>query len=309
MVPPEVNAVSLEPRRPRRRPLTASWWMSAPRRPRLLLMPSLSMVTTCPKSSRASSRYGHARRKRSNSSSSFHSRALTSATICWASTSSGRSGITRQSSSPRLALSINAAHSTRSSRDSGNRRPLGVPFDGMARAADPLQQGGDGPRRTQLADEVDLADVDAQFQRGGSHQRLERALLKPLLGGESVLLAQAAVVSSHLILAQTIENLPGHALRHAPGIHEDQRRAMRLNEFGQAIVDLGPNLRRHHRFERRSGDFDSQVAPAAMTGVDDGAAGFCLSLAAATRPEGGLPFRWASGWPTVRSAGSAGRRD
>ena len=91
-------------------------------------------------------------------------------------------------------------------------------------------------------------------------KRLEHALLQTPLGVEAVLLAQAAVVGSHMILAQALEKLPGDALGHAPGVDEDQRGAVGLDEFGHAIVDLGPNLRRHHRFERRSGDFEGQIA-------------------------------------------------
>ena len=67
------------------------------------------------------------RRNSANSASSLHSCAATSATICCASTSSGRSGRLRRSSSPRATLSSSAAHSTSSSRDSGNSRPFGVP--------------------------------------------------------------------------------------------------------------------------------------------------------------------------------------
>lgn len=40
----------------------------------------------------------------------------------------------------------------------------------MAGATDPLQQGGDGPWRTELAHQVDIADVDAELQGCGRHQ-------------------------------------------------------------------------------------------------------------------------------------------
>jgi hypothetical protein len=39
---------------------------------------------------------------------------------------------------------------------------------GTARA---LQERRDGAWRGKLADEIDLADVDAEFERGGGHQR------------------------------------------------------------------------------------------------------------------------------------------
>ena len=77
---------------------------------------------------------------------------------------------------------------------------LGRAVDGMARAADPLQEAGDGAGRADLADEIDLADVDAEFERGGGDQRPELAGLQALLGVEPLLLAQAAVVGSHIVL-------------------------------------------------------------------------------------------------------------
>ena len=50
---------------------------------------------------------------------------------------------------------------------------LGRAADRMAGAADALQKSRDRMRRTDLADQVDLADVDAQFERGGRHQRAQ----------------------------------------------------------------------------------------------------------------------------------------
>ena len=43
------------------------------------------------------------------------------------------------------------------------------------------------------------------------------------------------------------------------------------DELGQAIVDLLPHLRRHHRFERSGRHFEREIARAPMAGVDDGA--------------------------------------
>ena len=46
---------------------------------------------------------------------------------------------------------------------------------------------------------------------------------------------------------------------------------MRLDQLGQSVVDLLPDFRRHHRLERRVGDFEREVARAAVADVDDGA--------------------------------------
>ena len=61
---------------------------------------------------------------------------------------------------------------------------LGRAADRVAGTADALQEGRDRARRADLADEIDVADVDAELERGGRHQRLEFAALQPLFGGE-----------------------------------------------------------------------------------------------------------------------------
>ena len=67
--------------------------------------------------------------------------------------------------------------------------PLRRAADRMAGAADALQEARDRARRAELADEIDVADVDAELERGGRDQRLELAVLQPLLGVEPLLLA------------------------------------------------------------------------------------------------------------------------
>src|SRR5206468_1721354 len=71
---------------------------------------------------------------------------------------------------------------------------LGRAVDGMAGAPDALQEARDRARRAELADEVDLADIDAELERGGRHQRLQGAALQALLGVEPLLLRHAAVM-------------------------------------------------------------------------------------------------------------------
>ena len=59
---------------------------------------------------------------------------------------------------------------------------LGRPADGVAGPSDPLQEGRDRPRRTDLTDEVDIADIDPELERGGRHQGLQLAAFQPLFG-------------------------------------------------------------------------------------------------------------------------------
>ena len=61
----------------------------------------------------------------------------------------------------------------------------------MARASDALQEGRDRARRAELADKIDVADIDAELERRGRHHGGECAGLQPLLRVEpSVSLAR-----------------------------------------------------------------------------------------------------------------------
>ena len=153
--------------------------------------------------------------------------------------------------------------------------PLGQAVDRVAGAADPLQKTRDRARRADLADEIDLADVDAEFERGGCDQRFELAALETLLGVEPLLLGETAMMRGEEMLADALGKLPRHPLGHAAGVDEDQRGAVRLDQLGQAPKYLLPDFGRHHGFERRIGNFDGEVACPAVADVDDRALAVC----------------------------------
>ena len=139
----------------------------------------------------------------------------------------------------------------------------------MAGTTGPLQKRSDRAGRTELADEFDLADVDPELERGGRHHGPEFAPLQPLLGRKTALLGHAAVMRGDRVLAQTLREFARDPLGHAARVDEDERRAVALDQLCEAAVDLGPDLVRHHRFERGIGDFDAKVARALVAGVDD----------------------------------------
>jgi hypothetical protein len=125
--------------------------------------------------------------------------------------------------------------------------PLGDGADGVAGAAHALQEGIDAARRADLAHQVDVADVDAQFERAGGHQRLELALLEPLLGLQAMLAREAAVVRRDVLLAEPLGQVARHALGGAALVDEDQRGAVLVDQLGEPVVQLVPHLGRHHR--------------------------------------------------------------
>ena len=151
----------------------------------------------------------------------------------------------------------------------GEEAPFGRAVDRVAGAADPLQEGRNRARRADLADELDVADVDAQFERGGGDHRPQFAALEPLLGGESPLLGHAPVMRGDRVLAEPVRELARHTLAHAPRVDEDERGLVRADEPGEPLVDLAPDLVGHHRFERRVGRLDGEVARTLVAGIDD----------------------------------------
>ena len=73
----------------------------------------------------------------------------------------------------------------------------------------------------------------------------------------------------HRLLAQPLTQVPGRALGHAPGVDENQRRAVLADQRGQLLIDFLPHFVGHHRFERRRRHLDAEVARAAVAGIDD----------------------------------------
>ena len=90
-------------------------------------------------------------------------------------------------------------------------------------------------RRGNLADEIDVADVDAQLERGGRHHHLQLAAAQPLLGVQPHVLGEAAVVRRDALGAELLGQVERHALGEAPRVHHDERRAVRFDQLDQAV--------------------------------------------------------------------------
>ena len=174
----------------------------------------------------------------------------------------------------------------------------------MPGAPDPLQEGRDVAGGPELAHEVDVADVDAELERGGGDEEGEGAALQALLRLEPAFAREAAVVGGHLPLAEPLGEGAGGPLHEAPGVGEDEGGAMLAGECGDAVVDLFPDLGRHHRFERRRRQLDGEVAPAVEAFVDDRAGRFLPAPDEEARDE----RHRALGWRRARSGAGGGGR-
>jgi hypothetical protein len=56
-----------------------------------------------------------------------------------------------------------------------------------------------------------------------------------------------------------------HALGEPSGIDENERRSVLSDQVGQSLVNLVPDLSRHHSLERKIGDFQRQIAGTAVS--------------------------------------------
>ncbi|MCY1399070.1 hypothetical protein D9M71_141190 [compost metagenome] len=128
----------------------------------------------------------------------------------------------------------------------GEQTALGRAADLVPGTADPLQKPGNRTRRGDLAHQVDVADVDPQFQRRRGDQHLQFAALEPLLGVQTKFLGQAAVVGRYRVLAQAFAQVTAKAFGQTPGVDENQRGPVFPGEGGEAVVDQLPDIVGHH---------------------------------------------------------------
>ena len=111
----------------------------------------------------------------------------------------------------------------------------------VAGAADALHGDGDGAGGVDLADEVDVADVDAELKGGGGDEDFDFAGFEALLGVEAEGAGEGAVVSGDMLDAETLGELECNFFYEAAGVDEDERAAMMVGEGGELVEDFGPH--------------------------------------------------------------------
>ena len=140
-----------------------------------------------------------------------------------------------------------------------------------------MQESCDRTRRAQLAHEVHVTDVDAEFQRCGRDQALEFAGLEPLLGTQAMFPGERSVVRGYIFFTDAIAQVLGGTLGQSARVDEYQRGFVFIDERCEPVVQFLPDLVGHDGLERRAGHLKSHVALAHMTDVDDVAVSFSVT--------------------------------
>ena len=187
--------------------------------------------------------------------------------------SSGATGISTRSSSPRRT-GAHQRHRFQQLVARQRQQPaLGHFAQRVSGAAHPLQERADRAGRADLANQVDVADVDAHLERGGGHDRAQFALFEPLFGRQANFAREAAVMAATRFFAQQLAQVMGHALGQAARVDEHQRAAMLSDQLGEPSVDFGPLFVGADGREFAGRNFHAQVELARVAAVDDRAVG------------------------------------
>ena len=116
--------------------------------------------------------------------------------------------------------------------------------DMVARASDPLDARGDRGRSLDLDHLIDRAHVDPELERRGRDDRGEVAGLEPLLGRASDVLRHRPVMRERDLFAGGLVQGRCEALREAPAVDEDHRRARGADALDEAGMHPGPDALR-----------------------------------------------------------------
>ena len=151
----------------------------------------------------------------------------------------------------------------------GEEAAVGAQTEGVAGAADALEQRRDAAGGADLTDEIDGADVNAELQGGGGDEGAQVAGLEALFDVEAALPGDAAVVARDSLLPEALGQLLGDALGEGAGVDEDEGGAVRADELGEAVEDVPPLLFGGDGLEVAGWGLDVEFDIALVATVDD----------------------------------------
>ena len=140
----------------------------------------------------------------------------------------------------------------------------------VAGAPDALHGDGNCAGAADLADEVDVADIDAQFEGGGGDEDFDVTVFEALLGVEAEGAGERAVMSGDVLGAETVAELEGDLFDEAAGVDKDKSGTVVLCVVGELVEDFGPHGVGGDGAEFVAGDLDGEVKLAALAYLNNG---------------------------------------
>src|SRR3954464_4565366 len=110
-----------------------------------------------------------------------------------------------------------------------------------------------------MQSQINVADIDSQLQRRSRDQDLEFAVLELALGVQPQLAGQAAMGCSHHLSTHALSQVKRNTLSQSARVYKNQRRAVLLDQFTNAVVNLVPTSTARNRPKFLTGDFDCKV--------------------------------------------------
>ena len=139
----------------------------------------------------------------------------------------------------------------------------------MPRTPYTLDERRDAARRPDLANQVDMADIDTQFQGRRGDQRAQSTILQALLRRQTVVPRKAAMVSGDGVFADSLRKVTGEAFGEAACIDKYQGGTVRGDQCVQGVVYFFPHLVCHYRHQWRFRQLKLQITFTLMPGIDD----------------------------------------
>ena len=139
----------------------------------------------------------------------------------------------------------------------------------MAGSPNALQGNRNRPWRTNLANEIDCADIDAKLQRGRRDNRAKRAILELFFRFQPQPPRKTSVMREHRIFAEALAKMMCHTFRKSSGVHKYQSRPVGENELRDMVVDLPPHFIARYWSKFVFRDLDRNIEIATVSAVND----------------------------------------
>ena len=120
-----------------------------------------------------------------------------------------------------------------------------------------------------MAHQVHRPHVNAEFERSGRYQNFHLAFFQLPLRLQAQLARQTSVMRRHVFLTQSLSQLMGNAFGQPPRVHENQRRAVRVHQLHDALVNLVPHLVGGDRAQFGGWNLDSEIERALVSNIHD----------------------------------------